>query len=192
MNKNLKTKQYYDEQYKGKSYYWSERPSAICFEVLKHLPPVKPLKLLDIGCGEGRNAVFFARNGYEVHAFDFSKKGVEKTIGLGKRIGVELKVFEADINDFRLNESYDVLFSTGMAAVTTILLYKYYYQQEDGFKLSEKFKFKRKDKPPKEKKMKRKKEVSEFDTKMDLQELSREVVEKYESKPFNEEFPFEE
>jgi membrane-associated phospholipid phosphatase len=82
----------------------------------------------------------------------------------------------------------DVLFSTGMAAVTTIILYKYYYLQEEGFK----FKLKRKDKPPKVKKVKKKKEVSDFDTKMDLKELSKEVVEKYESDSFDEEFPFEE
>ena len=39
-------------------------------------PPEQPLKLLDIGCGEGRNAVFFARNGYNVTAFDISEKGI--------------------------------------------------------------------------------------------------------------------
>lgn len=39
------------------------------------MPPITPLKLLVIGCGEGRNAVFFARNGYEVSAFDLSTKG---------------------------------------------------------------------------------------------------------------------
>lgn len=42
-------------------------------------PPDEPLKLLNIVCGEGRNAVFFARNGHLATAFDLSKVGVEKT-----------------------------------------------------------------------------------------------------------------
>ena len=63
-------KNQYDEKYNQKSYYWGKLPSAICFEILKIMPPVRSLNLLDIGCGEGRNAVFFARNGYNVTAFD--------------------------------------------------------------------------------------------------------------------------
>ena len=57
-------KNQYDEKYAQPSYYWGVRPSAISFEVLKKLPPDRRVRLLDIGCGEGRNAVFFARNGY--------------------------------------------------------------------------------------------------------------------------------
>ena len=66
----------YETKYDQESYYWGVRPSPICFEVLKLMPPHRPLKLLDIGCGEGRNAVFFARNGYEASAFDLSEKGI--------------------------------------------------------------------------------------------------------------------
>jgi len=78
------------------------------------MPPGRPLKLLDIGCGEGRNAVFFARNGYDVSAFDLSAKGVEKTQGLAKLAGVQIKTFVADLKEFRLQEEFDILFSTGV------------------------------------------------------------------------------
>ena len=39
-------------------------------------PPVKPYKVIDIGCGEGKDAVFLARNGYDVTAFDVSEQGL--------------------------------------------------------------------------------------------------------------------
>ena len=113
MNENERTREQYDEMYKGESYYWTVRPSAMCFEVLKCMPPDRPLKLLDIGCGEGRNAVFFARNGYEVHAFDISEKGLEKTERLAEQAGISIHTFQADLNQFRLNEEFDILFSTG-------------------------------------------------------------------------------
>jgi tellurite methyltransferase len=90
------------------------RPSAACFEVLRLLPPERPLRLLDIGCGEGRNAIFFARNGYAVDAIDISGKGVEKTKRHAEAVGVRVNVFEGNVNTYRLTEKYDVLYSTAV------------------------------------------------------------------------------
>jgi len=108
-----KTRNAYDRAYRGTNYYWGVRPSDSCFEALHLLPPDRPLRVLDIGCGEGRNAVFFARNGYHVSAFDFSPEGVRKTRELAQAAGVEVDAFEADINTFRLCAPFDILFSTG-------------------------------------------------------------------------------
>jgi tellurite methyltransferase len=113
MKENELTQKLYDQKYGGKSFYWTTRPSTTCFEVLRRMPPERPLKLLEIGCGEGRNAVFFARNGYEVHAFDLSEKGVEKTKRFADQAQVVVHVFRADLNIFRLTQTYDILFSTG-------------------------------------------------------------------------------
>ena len=114
MNGNERTREQYDERYRGESFYWTVRPSNTCFEVLQRMPPDRPLRLLDIGCGEGRNAVFFARNGYQVHAFDLSEKGLEKTKHLARQAGVSVHTFPADLNEFRLSETFDILFSTGI------------------------------------------------------------------------------
>ena len=88
----------YDERYDSETYYWGTRPSRMAYEVLQRAPPDRPLKLLVIGCGEGRNAVFFARNGYHVSAFDLSAVGVEKTKRLAARAGKEVRAFQADVN----------------------------------------------------------------------------------------------
>jgi tellurite methyltransferase len=108
------TREQYDRLYAGDSYYWTVAPSPTCLDVLKCMPPVRPLRLLDIGCGEGRNAVFFARNGYHVHALDISERGLEKTAALAARAGVSVKTIHADLNTHRLADSYDVLFSVGV------------------------------------------------------------------------------
>ena len=93
----------YEQKYDGESYYWGTRPSISCFDVLKLMPPDRPVRLLDIGAGEGRNAVFFARNGYDVTAFDLAAKGVEKTKQLAGKAHAKINVFQADINKFRLD-----------------------------------------------------------------------------------------
>jgi len=105
---------YYDRRYDQEDYYWGVKPSATCYKILDLVPADHTIKLLDVGCGEGRNAVFFASRGFDVTAFDTSPIGVEKTKRLANKSQVQLEVFVADINDFRLSETFDVIFSTGV------------------------------------------------------------------------------
>ena len=68
----------YDGRYDTEEYYWGLKPNRICYDIMKILPPIRPYRVLDIGCGEGKDAVFFAKCGYAVTAFDLSKQGIEK------------------------------------------------------------------------------------------------------------------
>ena len=106
---------YYENAYRNADgYYWGVKPSQMCLKVLSLLPPEKRLKVLDIGCGEGKDAVFFARCGYDVSAFDISDSGVEKTKRLADDAGVYVNAFKADINDYRLESDYDILYQVGV------------------------------------------------------------------------------
>lgn len=104
----------YDERYAAQEYHWGTKPSAICARVLQLMPPDRPQSLLDIGCGEGRNAVYFASEGYSVSAFDLSAAGVAKTERLAEVTEAKITVFQADMNAFRLEQDFDILFSTGV------------------------------------------------------------------------------
>jgi len=66
---------------------------------------------LEIGCGEGGTAVFLARNGYDVTAFDLSEVGVNKTRENAERAGVHINAFQADVNEYRPSDQYDLVFS---------------------------------------------------------------------------------
>ena len=104
----------YDTRYAGPELYWGAKPSMLCLLLLELLPSDRPLSLLDVGCGEGRNAVFFARNGYQVTAFDSSQPGVEKTRRLAGQARGALDAFQADMSEYRPPAGFDVLFSTGV------------------------------------------------------------------------------
>ncbi len=104
----------YDKRYNQPGYYWGKSPSKTCKKVLDYFPPARSPKLLDIGCGEGRNSVFFACNGYRVTAFDLSQSGIEKAMKLAAEANVSIDVFKADINNYRLTDEYDVIFGTGV------------------------------------------------------------------------------
>lgn len=104
----------YERRYACEDYYWGLEPNSMCYEALRMLPPVKPLKLLDVGCGEGKDAVFFARNGYDVSAFDISESGLAKAKNLAERCGVYVDFFRADVNDFVPEGEFDIVFSSGV------------------------------------------------------------------------------
>lgn len=103
----------YDRRYDAEEYYWGVTPNEICYDILKILPPVKPYRILDIGCGEGKDAVFFARCGYEVAAFDNSKHGISKAKKLAEHNHVQVDFFVADIQDYFPNTEYDIIFCSG-------------------------------------------------------------------------------
>jgi len=104
---------YYEDDYQKDEYFWGVRPSAMCLKVVELLPPERPLRLLDIGCGEGKDAVFFARCGYDVSAFDISVAGLEKTKRLADKARVDVRTFRANLWDYRMDEQYDILYSSG-------------------------------------------------------------------------------
>lgn len=103
----------YEKWYEGDSYYWGTEPASFCDELAKLCPPDKTKKVLDIGCGEGKDAVYMARLGYDVTAFDLTQNGIRKTLKLAETQGVRLKAFVDDINSFKLDEKFDIIYSTG-------------------------------------------------------------------------------
>lgn len=104
----------YENRYKTEDYYWGLVPNSLCYEIMRLRPPVKPLKVLDIGCGEGKDAVFLAKNGYIVSAFDVTDSGIEKAKRLAEKNGIYVDFFKANLLDYRLVENYDIIFSSGV------------------------------------------------------------------------------
>jgi len=105
----------YDQRYAGEGYYWGKKPSIMCdrvIEIVRPSPDFRP-RLLDLGCGEGRNAVYFAKQGFEVFGLDLSLPGLEKTNRYAGEVGVHVETIHADIVTYKLEDTYDVIFSTG-------------------------------------------------------------------------------
>ena len=111
----MKSENPYDEKYAGPEYYHGKKPSAICDRVIEIIRPSADFrpKLLDLGCGEGRNAVYFARHGFRVVGLDTSLPGLEKTRRYAQEEGVHVETIQADILTYALEDTYDVIFSTG-------------------------------------------------------------------------------
>jgi len=58
--------------------------------------------VLDLAMGDGRNALFFAKMGYEVDCVDISKTWVRKCRELAKTENLTLHVYEAKVQNFEI------------------------------------------------------------------------------------------
>jgi tellurite methyltransferase len=76
----------------------------------KHLSLLPKGKALDVATGEGRNAIFLARNGFDVDAVDISKKGLRKAQKLAKEMGVKIHTVFADLDTYPIKPGrYDLI-----------------------------------------------------------------------------------
>ena len=109
---------HYEDKYQNSTYYWGNDVWSGCYDVLKLMPPIRPLRLLDVGCGEGQAAVFFAKNGYTVSAFDLAESGIEKGRQLAALHHVDVDFFRGDLLDlrldYRLEQDFDIVYSSGV------------------------------------------------------------------------------
>jgi len=104
----------YEKLYQGQEYYWGLEPADFLDHLIELTANRKgKVKVLDIGCGEGKDAVYMAQKGFDVTAFDITESGIKKTKELALSKNVSINAFVADINDFCLAEQFDIIFSTG-------------------------------------------------------------------------------
>lgn len=59
-----------------------------------------PGTALDVGMGQGRNALFLAENGWDVTGFDLSDEAVAQAAAAAEAAGLELDAVQADVNAF--------------------------------------------------------------------------------------------
>ncbi len=86
--------EYFDSQYAKEEFYWGEQPNLLVPLLSSHLEPDS--RVLIIGCGEGRDALFLARLGFDVVATDIAAKGLEKARRLAERSGCKLDLINLD------------------------------------------------------------------------------------------------
>jgi len=104
----------YDGEYKKEEYYWGLQHSLLAEQIVEIIQDDKHKKcLLDIGSGEGRDAVYFAKCGFQVDALEISIPGVEKIRQYSQSSGYEVNVLHTDMIGYELKSSYDVIYSHG-------------------------------------------------------------------------------
>jgi 2-polyprenyl-3-methyl-5-hydroxy-6-metoxy-1,4-benzoquinol methylase len=108
----ISAKDMWNAKFNSQEYMYTKEPN----EFLKlHIDKLEAKKnILFLGEGEGRNAVYAAKQNHNVTALDASDVGIEKTKLLAKENQVDLKTICADLNNYELKGKYDVVMSSYM------------------------------------------------------------------------------
>jgi SAM-dependent methyltransferase len=85
----------WDERYAAREYVWDVTPNRF---VERYLTGLTPGRAIDLAAGEGRNAIWLARQGWQVTAVDFSQVGLDKARRLATEHGLAaaVELVEAD------------------------------------------------------------------------------------------------
>jgi len=96
----------WDERYRTAEFVWATAPN-------RFLPPevegLVPGRALDLACGEGRNAVWLATQGWDATGVDFSPVGLEKAARLAESNGVTATWVCADVTDWHPDPTFDLV-----------------------------------------------------------------------------------
>jgi cyclopropane fatty-acyl-phospholipid synthase-like methyltransferase len=119
----IPTIEFFDAAYQHYARYWhhANRTSVDPLDfpepwrtLLQRLHGRPPGRALDLGAGEGADAIRLARLGFEVDAVEGSAVGAEKIERFARQDSAHVHVVHADANDFLPRGGYDVIVCSGL------------------------------------------------------------------------------
>lgn len=128
MNEGMRVSDYFDGVYSRHDRYWWRDPgryepapdayprSLLTQQTLRMLGrgPQQGGRVLDLGAGEGSDAIRLALLGYEVDAVEVSAVAARKIEAFAQEAGAKVRVFAADIRNFTPDGLYDVVICNGV------------------------------------------------------------------------------
>jgi len=96
----------WDERYSTSELIWTGRANQF---VEANLADLEPGTAIDLGAGEGRNAVWLASRGWTVTAVDFSQVGLDKAQQLAAEHGATITTVQADATTWEPDAPVDLV-----------------------------------------------------------------------------------
>src|SRR5680860_707334 len=96
----------WDDRYREKPLLWSHGPNRF---VAEELAGISPGSALDVACGEGRNAVWLAEQGWTVTGVDFSAVALERAQKMASERGVDVTWINGDVTTWDPGDRFDLV-----------------------------------------------------------------------------------
>ena len=102
----------YDDSYSRSPAYFGTAPDSLLVDHLGLIEKAEPL--LDVGAGQGRNALYLARLGYRVDALEPSADGAAQISAAAVRTGLTIGVINQRFEDFKPSGRYGTALVFGL------------------------------------------------------------------------------
>jgi len=100
----------WNQRFGSQDTYLGERPSPFLSREIERVRRLAPgTRALDIACGEGRNSVFLAQQGFRVTGLDISDVGLAKAGRRAAEAGVSVDFQRVDLEEYRFSEQFDLI-----------------------------------------------------------------------------------
>lgn len=105
---NTDAKQHWEERYGERERVWSGRVNTRLAEIAE---PLNPGRALDLGCGEGADAIWLAEHGWQVTAVDISETALQRASEDARARGVldRIDFQHHDLSDSFPTGRYDLI-----------------------------------------------------------------------------------
>lgn len=100
----------WNRRFASEDSFLGERPSLFLSREIDRIKRLVPgHTALDIACGEGRNSVFLAQNGFLVTGLDISDVGLSKGIARAHTAGLTIDFRQVNLDGYCISERYDLI-----------------------------------------------------------------------------------
>ena len=104
----------YDDGYRNCPCFWGREPGSLILKLQTYIPEFQNLRILDAGCGEGKNASYLAKHGAVVRAMDASEIAISNARDSWGEMGQVTWEVE-DVRQVSLpSVSFDVVIAYGL------------------------------------------------------------------------------
>jgi SAM-dependent methyltransferase len=97
---------FWNERYSGTELIWTDRPNMF---LVRETQDLSPGTVVDLACGEGRNAIWLAEQGWTATGIDFSAVGLEKGKALAVQRGVSVAFEQHDATTWKSDQKFDLV-----------------------------------------------------------------------------------
>ena len=104
----VETPEFWNDIYDNKIPAWGNEPAEVLKKFLMYFP--RGARILDIGCGEGRNSIHLSRLGYTVTGIDISSSAIERARAKDSKC----TFYCMDALNDTLKETFDVIIDFGL------------------------------------------------------------------------------
>ena len=102
--------QSFEERYRSTDALWSGRPNT---QLVAEAADLQPGSALDVGCGEGADAIWLAERGWHVTAVDFARTALERGRAhaetLGREVADRIRWVYADVTAELQGDEFDLI-----------------------------------------------------------------------------------